>query len=214
MTLLYMDGFEHLDLASRGWAVSGSPTFVTGVNTRFGYGAAVSVPLGTGAIKRAFTPSTKIIMGVARKVPLTGTINGNGIGFWTDGGTNLQISFKRINGTNGYGLYRGGNLLATSSAVFTENWHYIEIMCTISDTTGRFLVHVDGAVAMDFTGDTRNVNTALLIDAITLSTEFSNTPAVHDDLYILDDLGSINNDFLGDKRILTLPLTALVLQHS
>lgn len=64
--------------------------------------------------------------------------------------TNGALAFEAYN-------EQGDTLLATSSHTFNANtWRLLELYIYINDASGRFVLKVDGATEIDFTGDTRN----------------------------------------------------------
>ncbi len=83
---------------------------------------------------------------------------------------------------------------------------YIEVKLTIDDTTGSYEVKIDGAVALSNSGvDTDNGS-----DGSGVRIEFyTDTPdLIFDDIYICDNTGPQNNDFLGDCSVVALDPTS------
>lgn len=86
-----------------------------------------------------------------------------------------------------------------------DTWYYIEVKVTISNT-GSFEVRVDGVTDSAATGvDTLN-GTVAECNVIRIGPPSASTPMNMrlDDLYICNDEGAANNDFLGDVRVVTL----------
>ena len=82
-----------------------------------------------------------------------------------------------------------------------NSYFYVEIKVVIHDTTGSVAIHVD-EVAVTFnaslTGiDTRNAGTTGIVDRFVLNGSSVAPNVIVDDLYLCDDSGSTNNDFLG-----------------
>lgn len=205
MTLLYTDGFEHQDVVSRGWGIGGGVSYLTGASTRFAYGYCLRPTNGGGSIKRGFVPSAKIIMGVAWNLSYGGNLGTSApIMLMGDNGQTAHLSLRRNPNSNTVALLRGNTQIATGPDTVGDGWHYIELSATIHATTGRAIVKVDGQPYIDFTGNTKNGGTNLTIDALALSASLYSGSTDYDDLYICDGLGSTNNDFLGDKRVVTL----------
>jgi len=207
MTMLFTDGFDVGDFALKYEfsIVAGGTTAAT----RFGTGLAYTYTSngGTaGVLKKFFTASNKIIFGCAFKTVLnndTSTV----MQVWGDGGVTQHLGLRFLT-TGQVVLVRGSTVIATSVAsglVTVNTWAYWEMSATIHDTTGSVEVRINGTPVISFTGDTKNAGTATTIDAISWhqSGVTSATPSI-DDLYILNDLGSTNNNFLGDIRIQTL----------
>lgn len=115
-----------------------------------------------------------------------------------DGGT-----VKMLRGTI------SGTLLATAAATYTTGiWRHYEIKATIADAGGTVELRIDGAVALTFTGDTRQSSTGTAgLDRIVFVGS-SSTVGAWDDIYILDASGSVGADFLGDVRVNTLAPTS------
>jgi hypothetical protein len=112
---------------------------------------------------------------------------------------NDQTMVARL-GTSTSGTILGSRVLG----VLSEGWNYIEAQATISDTVGVLKVRVNGSPTnvINFSGDNRNAGTSTNIDRILIGA-FSGSVII-DDLYILNSLGSTNNDFLGEVRVATL----------
>jgi hypothetical protein len=114
-------------------------------------------------------------------------------------------------GTTTYNLIatRAGTTLGTATAAITDGtWMYVEFKTTIHDTTGTFIVKVNGVEVLNLSSqDTRNGGTGY-VDQVALGNpngNNSNHTIDFDDWYVLDDTGSApNNDFLGDVRVAAL----------
>lgn len=89
-------------------------------------------------------------------------------------------------------------------------WQYIEVKVTISNTVGAIHIKVNGITVLNETSiDTKNGVGSDLCDNIYFKGQegVSITDGEHfklDDIYILDDAGSTNNDFLGPLVVETL----------
>lgn len=98
-----------------------------------------------------------------------------------------------------------GTTYGVSTRTYSQNiWHYVEIGFVPHDTTGSCEVWINGVQEINATGiDTIPTTGTNVYDQVLLA---SNNYEVisYDDLYIADDTGSINNDFLGDIEIETL----------
>ncbi len=202
MALLFMDGFDVNDLATKGW-VGGLDHYATG---RFGGKAAV--PGQNTILKKTITASAKVIVGGAWFVDTMLDANQSMLMFWGDAGATVHLALRAYaNGS--FKLYLGdaGTLLATSATgLYVPNiWRYLEMSATIADAGGRVTVKIDGSTIIDFTGDTKNGGTNTTIDTV----GFGNNGTFQaygnwDDLYVCNDSGSANNAFLGDVRVQTL----------
>lgn len=207
MTLLFMDGFDSQAVTSKGWSNAGI-TIVPTAQTRFNYGSAIAVGGGDSAfIKRSITPSAKVIVGFAAKIPFWSSSFGgtqHSLSLWGDGGLTQHLTLARPVQSDTLVLRRGGTPIATGTIPFPPNgWAYVEMSATIADSGGRVIVKINGAVAIDFTGDTKNAGTSTMIDSISLHGALNTSGTQYDDVYICNGLGTKNNDFLGDQRVVT-----------
>lgn len=84
------------------------------------------------------------------------TYNGDPIfGCWISTGSNQ--CFLSQNASGYPTVYRSSTLLATGSVAFSAaTWHWLEVFLNIADSGGRWIVSIDGATSIDFTGDTRD----------------------------------------------------------
>lgn len=65
---------------------------------------------------------------------------------------------------------RGSSAVATGTAVLVLNtWYYVTIGATVADTGGRFMVHVNNTLDIDFTGDTKNAGGTVMNEMRLLS---------------------------------------------
>lgn len=199
MTLLWMDGFEGQDLLSIYEGQTNNPTTVA--TTRFGYGRAATFSTNRSLTKYV-TPSAQVYVGLAWNITL-GAPSGQFMDVFTDGVTTQHIRVQWA-ATGALEIYRGTSttLLATSTAVirFSE-WNYVEVGVHIDDTVGWVEARINGVTVATYSGDTRNGGTSTDISAIRFTGQ--NT-ALLDDYYICNSLGSTNNGFLGDVRVVTL----------
>lgn len=208
MTLLFFDGFDAQDAPLK-WTVTDGTT-VPGYTstTRYSAGHAATTS-GSVGLTKGITPSSKVFVGLALKVTAFNATNGV-VGFSSDSGGTKHLSV-RVTTSGALSLYRSTTLLASSAAgVLTLNaWHYIEVSATLADSGGTAAVRVDGATVIDFTGDTRNSGTSTNIDAVTLwaATGATSSGGIIDDLYILNNSGTKNNNFLGEVMVQTLQVT-------
>lgn len=201
MTLLFIEGFDALaynDLKGR-WDAN----FASMVTGRFG-GQAAQTSSAAGHAHTIGQNVASFVCGFAFKKLTSGGLTAAGIDIvqFRDG-SNKQLEI-RVNDSWKLVLTRNGTALATSSlSLLVNTWHYIEIKATIADSGGSAIVKVDGVEFINFTGDTKNTANAYITNI--LLTCGSNGNAVQfDDLYLCDQSGSLNNDLLGDCRIITI----------
>lgn len=104
---------------------------------------------------------------------------------------------------------RGTTVLetTTSAGLTTGAWYHIEfkVVCANSPS-GSYEVRVGGVnVASDTGLDTQAGSNAFHTTFRLTGTSVSDTSAVQfDDLYVCDGSGSVNNDFLGNMRVVTI----------
>lgn len=213
MTLVYLDGFDNGDFASR-WTYTNSGLAITAAtDTPFAVGKCLhrGQQSGTGnnsLVKRSLPAMATFICGFwfrASSFQAATTIVAQVYG---DTGSVIH-TILAFDGTTGlFKLCRGtvATVLATATdALVAGNWYWVEWKATIADSGGIGIVKVNSVTEINFSGDTKNAGTATNIDAIQLfGTSGTNTGYDIDDLYICNALGSANNDFLGQQRIQTL----------
>ncbi len=204
MTLLFMDGFDSQDFATK-WLAS--PTLVPDWAThptRFGTGYAISAsnPTGSSLLTLPVTASAKLITGFAFR--MNNTNAASILSYFADAGAVEHIRIN-MNANGSIAITRVGTVLATSAVgvVPLNTWVYIEVSGTVNDTTGAVDVKVNGVSVVTFTGDTKNAGTSVNMDQIRIDVNNSSRYG-YDDLYVCNDQGSRNNAFLGDVRVQTL----------
>jgi hypothetical protein len=98
-------------------------------------------------------------------------------------------------------LKRGATTIATGPTELDFGvWYYVELQVTARDgTDGVYELRIDEVT--EFSGSMVNLaNTATDgVDVISFSSASTNT--LWDDIYILDDQGGQNDDFLGDSAV-------------
>lgn len=95
-----------------------------------------------------------------------------------------------------------GTVFGTSTAeIRLSGWHYVEALCTVSNSVGVVIVHVDGLDVLNLTGiDTQSTGNTW-IDAISVGSDQQFELTYVDDLYVCDTSGIVNNIFLGPINI-------------
>lgn len=123
-----------------------------------------------------------------------------------DSGTTTHLSFvyRDVNGK--VLVYNGaGTLIASSvpNAVPVDTYVYLETKVVLSDTVGVVTVKVNGAIVVNFSGDTKNGGTDPTFDHLVFGfgSNFDSTNYHMDDLYILNGAGAVNNNFIGDCNV-------------
>lgn len=213
MALLLIEGFETWSSgadAPPGYSVPSnaypSDTYSHGgftVTPRFGYGKfLVHHSSGGGSASRFPLPSSSstIFMGFALR-RYSNTENRNWrIGLMESGTTHVNIQV-----TNHTTLTVRRNTSTLGSPItlpydLRASWVYVEMKAVIHDSLGYVEVRVNGETVYVFNGDTKNGGSGL-IDSIFTG---SDGACMLDDMYVCDDTGAANNDFLGDVRVVAM----------
>lgn len=218
--IVMMDGFDWKpdDLTAAAmirypWTALGA-TAIAASRSRFSTGAA-AVLMSFNSMDYYFNQSQRdatVIVGFAVQ-ETAGQIIDIGIDYYTDAGTNRQMSFfLSYASTRGIRLFHASStsvpvMSSASNLLQIGAWHYVEFKLYLHNlaASGYAEARIDGVTVMSGNLRTNNNATTLLWDRIHIGTSISNgvlanEPAV-DDFYILNTSGSVNNDFLGDIRI-------------
>lgn len=203
MSLLFIDG-ANVDLTA--WDNINASRSGTG---RYG-DANGCIAFGDTAngISKGFTASTDVYVGFAHLLVTTGPNAGNrALSFWNADGeqvriwhpTNGEVRVSRLDGTQ----------LATVAglASLTNRWVYYEVYYKCADSGGRVTVKMDGTTIIDFTGDTKNGATATDVTAVYFGGSGGSTSSFIDDVYVCNGLGTTNNTFLGELRVMPMLTT-------
>jgi hypothetical protein len=198
--LLFMDGFDHYNNAN-----SIGSTKWTNFSNGFAAGRLGGQCSETfaGTLRKVFPAASTVILGFAYKTYITSNIP---IAHFEDVGNNAQVTISRAS-SGAIEFRRGsryGTLLFTTTAteLLPQNvWVYVEIKATIHDTTGYIEVRVNGISQGVFNGNTR---TTANNSASTIMFGDVGNYMYYDDVYVCNDAGSVNNDFLGDVRVIAL----------
>ena len=215
MALLFADGFDHYsgpDLL-RKWSLisSGLPSYSVPRNNFVDISPEWARPPGGMALRTAQGDANSYIM---RSLPTNPATIIVGFNFYTGAwATNRIISLMdnattqvdmRSDGAGHFTLTRNGTLLATSSNVFLTNvWYHVELKVTIHNTTGAYELRVNGSA---WIGPTSSANTRASVNNYANQVYLNQFSGDHrtDDFYVLDDSGSVANNFLGPSKIITL----------
>lgn len=122
-----------------------------------------------------------------------------------------------LNSNRSLSVKRGGSVLATTGidVITADTWHYIELQTRIHNTLGTYELKVDGvselsAGPLDTEDGTVHGDPAgVRFSGFDGSAGTDADTYMLDDIYILDGLGSLNNDFLGPFRVHLLNLAAV-----
>jgi predicted RecA/RadA family phage recombinase len=116
----------------------------------------------------------------------------------------------RVNAGRRFTVIRAGGAGTTigigDTPFFFEKWYYVEFKLTVSNTVGSFELRVNGRIE----DSDNNIDTQGAASSNIGSVFFEKNlgSAVSDlyytDLYVCDQLGGVNNDFLGDIHVETI----------
>jgi hypothetical protein len=210
MALLFMDGCEHYitaDLAEKYTYVSSQAVS----NTRARTGT-YSISGGVHGIAVAASGATAIV-GYGVYATAGGHYCTVGLGGFASA-TYAHVSMRvETDGsvTVRNGISSSATILGqTSPAAFRFSmWNYVEIKIGLHDSTGTVTVKVNGTALLTLTGkDTIGTPASATWNAV----EWSNgATAWVDDIYLCDGSGGLNDDLLGEVRVVTLlPVTDAV----
>ncbi len=124
-------------------------------------------------------------------------------------GTTVQVAL-RFNPTSGLLNVFSDTVLGEGTAVLAiDTWYYIEIKVLVNTTTGTVDVKVNETSDIALTSQDTQVSGSAQINRVAFIGATSSTKKnILDDIVILNDTGSINNDFMGDMKIETLRVNA------
>lgn len=222
MALIWMDGFDHY-----GAGVTGIGNMLDGV-----YAEALGGPTAsfarTGSFGMSITnsPNSGVFTTLRRVFPLGDlTIGGVGFVIWF---TNLPaaaddlLRFQIVNASNSVHfsitlrtdgrlrIYRGNNsvlLYQTDVPVFVSgSWQHFEFSYVLDASAGGIECRWNGETVANVTGvNTMGTTEGAAQFRITRAGDaFHTYDAYIDDLVAWSDQGGYNNDFIGDRRVLTL----------
>jgi hypothetical protein len=205
MAGLFCEGFDHYaaitQILEGKWTASDSVVNKSLVAGRLG-GQALRFnnSSGNNFSKTLAANYATLICGFAFRPAVAGT---NRFFAFRDAGTD-QVGLA-INGSGRLIVYRGttATVLATGTTVLSLNvWYWIEIKVTFANA-GTIEVKLDGASEIASTAaDTTNTANAFANQILIAAG--SNGQYDFDDLYLCDNSGANNNDFLGIRRVQTV----------
>ena len=221
MTALILDGFDHYGTGSAGvanmldgvWATAPSVAFNTGApswgTARTGtnclnmavssqsYSATIVIPGSPAIMYASFGFAVDFL-------PPVTTIN---LCDFRDAGNNVQY-YLALNPTGSVTLFNGaGTAIATTSGpvVRAQTWHFVELC--MNYTAGSCTIRFDdtqatNTPAISATGLSTSTVNGFLGFSFGLTAAWQSCPQVHwDDLFIRNSSGTVNNGWLGDRRI-------------
>lgn len=221
MSLIWMDGFEHY-----GTSTTGRNNMLDGVYAELTDGPTTAVARTGSKSQRITEGNNASTVTSLRRVFPGGdeTIGGIGFALWISALPNIDNawSYQIVNASNiphfsitlrtdgRLRIYRGNNdtlLYETDVPVFVAGaWQHFEFSYILDASAGGIECRLNGVTVANVTG----VNTmgttegAAQFRVRRASNPFRTYEAYIDDLFAWNTTGSFNNDFVGDRRVLTL----------
>lgn len=153
----------------------------------------------------ALTTNATLVVGVAFKFGSIIVVDSRLICFVDEATTGI-VMFATVGGEISIRNGRTGLTLGTTSGLGLQvsTWYYVEVKI-VAGSSGSYTVKVGGNVVLTGSGDTRAVVGHDYNSSFALTNPyFSSLITYFDDLYCLDGSGTVNNDFLGNMRIVTI----------
>jgi len=200
MALLFLDSFDHSGttgaMVLKKWDVDNGIAIISTTTVRTGTGALFLQSSGA-LLKVIPLPGDVFILGCAIRCPAWPTST-NLVEFLE--GATLHVALA-VNASGFLVVKRDTTVLATATSgpLAINTWYYLEVKVVVHDSAGSVAVRID-AVPLTFSAsltgvDTRNGGTGN-VDRLGLRGG-GGTGVFVDDLYLCDDAGTTNNDFLG-----------------
>jgi|Cruoilmetagenom7_1024161.scaffolds.fasta_scaffold00637_5 hypothetical protein len=105
--------------------------------------------------------------------------------------------------------------VTTSLGLSTDTWYWIEFQFKVHDSTGLYELKVDEVSVLSDSGvDTKQTTGVTTIGTIFIPAPIGQSDYWFDNMYILDDNGLTNNDFLGEITVETLFPTSDGVTHT
>lgn len=222
MAAIFMDGFDHYGTGDAGlnnmkagfWAAfeSSNPSInaPSWGPARTGDYCLRSASRNTGWSRRVLpTPLTHMFMsfGFAVDSLPSSSTNKNGICVVLDGSNN-ELYYLALTTTGALQIKNGSTVLATTSGpvITAQTWHFLEMEI---NTAGNWVVRVDDATASGTPALTATLSGGTIAQLGFLNVrEAATTPDSPrfyiDDLFVRDTTGSVNNSWIGDRRVAAL----------
>lgn len=211
MALLWIEGFEGFGTALGG---APSPTGIVGrkypnstgessmniESGRGGTGYCVEFNLIANILQSPpLTTDSTCVLGLAWKFLLDGEVGAmcylmDGISY----GVNIML-----NASGTLSVRAGSTVLGTTTNVVTVNtWYYFELKVLCNATTGTVDLYVNGSNWLTLSGVDTKAGANNYHDSFLLYGQPK--PCMFDDVYFLDGTGSVNNDVLGNRKVVAI----------
>lgn len=222
MSLLFMDGFAHYDVAN---AANKYNTVVNpaglAIGSTYGRFGGCGMQIGVNSSVQKIIPYTnRLFIGFAINVSTLPTSGGSYRICSVSNGTAMRVNLSLYsNGTigicpgSGVSAYQSGT---TSFTLSTGVWYFIEFQFHPSTSAAAhdLEIKISGSVAAAVAVTTlaNSGGSGTLSNSVTFGTGASSNSAQLfsiADVYILDDQGSVNSGYIGDKVVQTIYPTAI-----
>jgi hypothetical protein len=169
------------------------------------FGSSISTFTGT-LVTPSLGLSTTYVIGFGVRInSALVALNTGGQGLYLEKGSNEQchIEFDNNVGSFELRLMRGSTEVAVTTSTFAYGvWHYFEVKVTVDDTVGAVEIRQNEVSVLTSTALNTADDTGSQADifAMRFSSNISGTFSI-DDIYVVDTVGTVNNDFLGDSIV-------------
>jgi hypothetical protein len=226
MTALLLDGFDHYGTGTAGqnnmldgvWSAI-MPSQYPGVPTwgaaRTGNYCLVYTTDGITGNGRIVIPGSPAVMFASFGFALDFLPPGTAFNICDfRNGLNVVQYYLQINPTGSLSLVTGGGTVVASTSgpvIRAQTWHFIEL--SMNYTTNTFTLRVDdtqatNTPAMTVTGLTSSTNSFLAFSTNANYGTQAYPQRYYDDLFIRDNTSTVNNSWLGDRRVALLMANA------
>jgi len=219
MSLIFMDGFDHYDGSNSNLAI-GQYLSVSGAQL-----SSTQVRTGSRSLRGASSSSGELIFGFPSLLSEVGF----GFGYYFDSSPSSSEVLCGLSNSSGVfgstaNLYFiqlpsgaievrrtsivGTVLHTTSPSILSPGtWQHIEIRAAASNSAGEIEIRVNEVIVANVssldtvhTGTDHFASVMLSLETIVGSTNVR----YFDDFFVWDTSGTLNNDFIGDRRVITL----------
>jgi len=218
MALLWIEGFEGFGttpnatpaptaIIARKYPIINRESEMKIQNGRYGLCLAIYYAIGAEDYIQSpnLTTDSTLIFGAAIKILSTPTVLPSKLISLYDG-VLLAVNI-RVNTDGTLAAYRGDTLLGTSSlGLSTNTWYYLELKVVTHQSAGTVDLVVNMNNWLSLSGIDTQAGSNAYASAFRLGPVFVTTQ--FDDIYLLDGSGTINNDFLGNRKVEAIRPTA------
>jgi hypothetical protein len=163
-------------------------------------GYCIELPGGSWLGTPSLTTDDTLICGFAFRTDDAGDYTL--MAFWDGGSKNFNLRYESA--ANELDIWRDNTLIATSSGlgILANTWYWVEMKAKTHNTLGTYDVELNGASVFSAT----NVDTQAGSNAWSDNIRFfgAGTNNRWDDIYVCDTTGSVNNDMLGNVRVVSI----------